>query len=343
MIRVLLKNILGLSACWIPVRILASLTKQNIILPFYHAVSDENLPHLKYSYKIRTIKQFKDDLDFLLKYFVPVSFSELNDFVTGIKKYRKPVMALSFDDGLKEVQDVIAPLLVKRGIPAIVFINPAFVDNKDLFYKYKSSLIIDRLNRANHPESLYEIINSRLGTDIRKKSLMVKSILNIDYEHQDRLDTIAELVDMDFSTFLKIRKPYLMIEQIRQLQQQGFQIGSHSLDHPLYSKLNLEEQLKQTKNSLEWITETFRLNYRYFSFPFTDDGVSKDFFDAVLNPDKPVADLVFGTAGLKKTVFPFHFQRIPVEDSSLRARFFIRGEYIYYLLKRPAGKNVRKA
>ncbi len=342
MTRVLFKNILGITAFWIPVRTLTRLTKQNIILPFYHTVSDDDLPHLRYSYNIRTIGQFIKDLDFLLKSFVPVGFSDLKDFITGVRKLKKPVMALSFDDGLKEVHDVIAPLLIQKGIPATIFINPEFVDNKGLLYKYKASLIIDRLDRADHPGNLYEIINSRLGTDIRRRSHMVRSILNIGYEQQDILDTVAELVDLDFSTFLRIRKPYLTVEQISRLQDQGFRIGSHSLDHPLYSGLDLEQQLEQTKKSLEWITETFGPDYRYFSFPFTDDGVSAEFFNAVFHPDKPLADMVFGTAGLKKTILPFHFQRIPVEDSGLRARFFIRGEYVYYMLKGLAGKNVRK-
>jgi peptidoglycan/xylan/chitin deacetylase (PgdA/CDA1 family) len=340
--RVLFKNILGIKAFWIPVRTLVRLTKQNVILPFYHAVSDEDLAHLKYSYNIKTISQFIKDLDFLLKSFSPVNFSDLKDFITGIKKLKKPVMALSFDDGLKEVHDVIAPILIQKGIPATIFINPEFVDNQGLFYKYKANLIINRLDRADHPGNLYEIINSRLGTDIRRRSHMIRTILNIGYEQQDILDAIAELVDLNFSTFLKIRKPYLTVEQITRLQELGFRIGSHSLDHPLYSGLNLEEQLEQTKKSLEWVTETFDLDYRYFSFPFTDDGVSGKFFEIIFNPDEPVADMVFGTAGMKKTAFPFHFQRIPLEDSKLKARFFIRGEYVYYISKGIAGRNVRK-
>ena len=340
--RVLFKNILGITAFWIPVKALARLTKQNMILPYYHAVSDEDLPHLKYSYDIKTISQFMKDLDFLLKSYNPVDFSDLKDYVKNVSKLKKPVMALSFDDGLKEVHDVIAPLLFQKGIPATLFINPEFVDNKSLFYKYKANLIINRLDRAGHPRNLYEIINSRLGTNIRKKSHMIRTILNIGYERQDILDAIAELVDLDFSTFLKIRKPYMTVEHITRLQEQGFRIGSHSLDHPLFSVLSLEEQLKQTKKSLEWITKTFDLDYRYFSFPFTDDGVSGEFFEIAFNPDEPVADMVFGTAGMKRTVRPFHFQRIPVEDSGLNARFFIRGEYIYYMLKGIAGRNVRK-
>jgi len=340
--RILLKNILGIFTLWIPVRTMTRLTGQNIILPFYHTVSDENPPHVKYSYNIRTIKQFTNDLEFFLRSYLPVNSSDLKDIVTGEKQIKKPVMALGFDDGLREVHDVIAPILIKKGIPATIFINPAFVDNNGLFYKYKASLIIDRLDRVNHPESVYEIINSRLGTDIRKRSQMLRLIQTVGYKNQEILDSIAELIDLDFTTFLKIRKPYLSVEQIRQLLQQGFEIGSHSLDHPAYSGLSLDEQLKQTKESLKWIANTFSLNYRYFSFPFTDEGVSKDFFDAVFQPDKPVTDLVFGTAGLKKTFFPFHFQRVPLEDSGLGARFFIRGEYMYYMLKGPAGKNVGK-
>jgi peptidoglycan/xylan/chitin deacetylase (PgdA/CDA1 family) len=338
--RVLLKNILGIFFSIVPVKQMIRLTGQKIILPFYHAVSDESLPHIKHLYSTRSVKKFSEDLDFFLRSYQPVSFSELLQLLKGSGKVDKPVMVVSFDDGLKEVYEVIAPILLKKGIPATVFVNTAFVDNRDLFFKYKASLIIDRLDKINHPKNLYEIINSRLGSTIRSKPAMVRKILNISYDQKNMLDSIAELLDINFETFLKIRKPYLTITQIQELLKQGFQIGTHSLDHPMYSSLSLDEQLRQTIESTKWITDTFNPSYRFFSFPFVDDGVTADFFDKIFNDDHKLIDLSFGSAGLKKEKYPFHLQRIPVEKSILGARFFVGGEYVYYIFKSFVGKNV---
>ena len=51
----------------VPLNILVKGTGQRNIYPFYHAVSDEELIHIKHLYKVRTVKEFERDLDFLLK------------------------------------------------------------------------------------------------------------------------------------------------------------------------------------------------------------------------------------------------------------------------------------
>jgi peptidoglycan/xylan/chitin deacetylase (PgdA/CDA1 family) len=340
MMRTLVKNIFGIFFSAVPVKQLIHLTGQKITLPFYHAVSDEPMPHLKHLYSIRSVKKFTADMDFFMKHFKPVSFSELNETLKGSGKLNRPVMALSFDDGLREVYDIIAPVLLKKGIPAAVFVNSAFAGNRDLFFKYKASLIIDRMNSLNHPKSIYEIINSRMGTAVKSKAAMIRQILDIQYDQMNMLDSIAELLDINFETFLKIRKPYMTTEQLKDLQSKGFEIGAHSVDHPVYSSLDLDEQLRQTKESLQWITETFNPGYRFFSFPFIDDGVTAGFFEKVFNQENRIVDLSFGSSGFKKEKFPFHLQRIPMEKSRLGARFFVRGEYVYYIFKSFVGKNV---
>ena len=337
-----MKNITGICFSAVPVNLLGRLTGQKIILPFYHAVSDYPLPHLRHLYTIRTSKQFIDDLDFFLKHYRPVSHSELHSFVLGHDKPGKPLMVLSFDDGLREVNEVIAPILIKKGIPACIYINSAFTGNQALFFKYKASLIIDRLKSLGHPSSLYEIINSRMGTSIRSKSAMIKKILGINYQEQAILDSIAELLEIDFNAFLKIRKPYLTVDQLKELQSKGFEIGSHSVDHPLYSGLSLDEQLMQTRNSIKWIIETFNTGYRFFSFPFIDDGVKAEFFNAIFREDPLKVNMSFGSSGLKREQFSFHMQRIPMEKSRLGAFYYIKGEYAYYILKSLAGRGVVK-
>src|SRR4030042_2420316 len=133
MMRTLVKNMSGIFFSAVPVKQLINLTGQNIIFPFYHAVSDESLPHLRHLYSIRSVKKFSKDLDFFLKHYKPVSFSDLFEVLKGTGKVSNPLMALSFDDGLREVYNIIAPLLLKKGIPATFFINTALASNRLLF------------------------------------------------------------------------------------------------------------------------------------------------------------------------------------------------------------------
>ncbi|RPI42383.1 MAG: hypothetical protein EHM46_05250, partial [Bacteroidetes bacterium] len=45
-----------------------TLLADEVVFPFYHAVSDTPLPHLRHAYPARTVEAFRVDLEFLLKH-----------------------------------------------------------------------------------------------------------------------------------------------------------------------------------------------------------------------------------------------------------------------------------
>ena len=104
--------------------------KTPVFQPFYHIVSNNKLPHIL-NYNYRKVSQFEKELDFYLKYFKPVTLEEL----VSNKNLDDKIFHLSFDDGLKECAEIIAPILLKKGIPATFFVNPGFVGNQQLFHK----------------------------------------------------------------------------------------------------------------------------------------------------------------------------------------------------------------
>ena len=129
----------------LPFSLLSKAATGKVLAPFYHAVSDIPMPHIRHLYRVKTVAEFERDLDFLLKHYTPIDFHELPNLLQHKPRSGKPPMLLSFDDGLREFYDPIAPILLRKGIPAICFLNSGFLDNKDLFFRYKASLLIDFL------------------------------------------------------------------------------------------------------------------------------------------------------------------------------------------------------
>ncbi|MBK8500997.1 MAG: polysaccharide deacetylase family protein [Saprospiraceae bacterium] len=321
----------------IPLHTLIQLSGQNVVLPVYHLASDEDVPHIKHLYTIKNLSAFNRDLDFLLRNFEPIDLSTLIDHVEQRRTLKKPSFFLSFDDGLQEFYTVIAPILLARGIPATNFLNSSFIDNKELFFRYKVSLIIDRLQKETNIKSLkaiYEILRIK---DIPVKNL-ISALLKLRYSDFEKTDQIAKILQVDFKQFLNKKKPYLTTQQIRDLINQGFTFGAHSIDHPRYSDEPLSEQIRQTEVSTNLICEKFNLNHRIFAFPFTDYQVSKTYFDHFFH-NKKLLDLSFGSAGLKRDIYPHQLQRIPMEMGKMTANQIIHGEYLYFLLKGMLGKN----
>lgn len=148
---------------------------------------------------------------------------------------------------------------------------------------------------------------------------------------------MAKTFNIGWDDYLAKHQPYLTTEQINELINQGFTIGAHSLNHPLYEELSLDEQIYQTIASIEDIKNRFQLNYAVFSFPFTDFNVGKKFFSSIKNH----VDLTFGSAGIKDDEITFNLQRLPMENK-VDGAVNIKMAYSYYLLKKLIFKNTIK-
>ncbi len=321
----------------IPLSVLLKTTHRDLILPVYHLVSDQQIPHIKHLYEVKNIAAFVQDLEFLLENFQPLDFGALVKHVSGEKKLSSPGFFLTFDDGLREFYTIIAPILESKGVSAMNFLNTAFIDNRDLFYRYKISLIIDKIKTRQTGAEL-KLISDILRLKSINLSRTVKELLQLGYSDIPIIDSIAKMLEINFSAYLDTFQPYLNSDEITDLIQRGFTFGSHSIDHPVYYDLDLPEQIRQTQLSMDTIVETFRLNYRAFAFPFTDYQISKSFFD-YLYKDEKKPDLSFGSAGLKQDLYQQHLQRIPMEMNHMSAKQIIHGELLYYFLKSFLGKN----
>ncbi len=287
-----------------------------VLLPYYHMVSDEAAPHLRHLYAYKSTAQFKADLEFFLAHCRPIS---LDDFWVHLHQDRplpKRSFLLSFDDGFREMAEVVAPILKAKGVPAVFFVNSAFVDNRELCFHHKISLLLERV-QARPELGLREKLSAQMGEAAGNSGDLAARLRKISYAERGILDRVAGGCGLNFDQFLARQRPYLSSEQIHSLLRDGFGIGAHSVDHPFYGDLPLEEQLRQTRESLRYLEEQFGVKQRAFAFPHSDAGVSRAFFDR-LAADGPVA--TFGTAGLLRDPRRGHFQRFSMEKNGGSAR-----------------------
>ena len=308
-------------------------------MPVYHLVSDVPVPHVSPLYPIKKTRDFIADLDFLLKHFTPVDLTQVIAASKGQVVLPRNAFFLSFDDGLREFHDVIAPILLQKGVSATCFLNSGFIDNRDLFFRYKVALAAQAITTSPNLWKKPDVQN--WFTAHFDSSSNVSSLLKIRYSNRHELDELIPFLEIDVNGYLAEKQPYLTSNQILSLISQGFHFGAHSCDHPEYADINVAEQVRQTVDSLQHIAHSFELPYRAFAFPFTDFGANESVFQAMYGMP-PLADISFGCAGMKHDFWPCHFQRIPIEKEGFSAEQTIHSEYLYYLLKAPFGRNVTR-
>ena len=272
----------------------------------YHTIENHQ-PSFITGYKVKSVDAFREDLEFLLKHYKPVSLEEITR-----QTNQKDSIHFSFDDGLKSCYTNIAPILKEKGIPASFFINPTFVNNDKIYHRFTYELL--------------KTSESNLSSKYRN------------YENSKSLEEIAKSKGFDIEEWSLKNNPYMTLEEIKSLHNDGFLIGGHSMDHPEFYKISFEEQYKQIEKSMEWVNEHINPSIKAFAFPYTDHGISNKLLEKAKN--KNIIDISLGTAGLKHDVFPSHFQRIPMEPKSLNTAIQIfKYEHFYYKIRAILGGN----
>lgn len=300
-------------------------TKQYFILPFYHTVTTTPKPHISEIGYYRDLDDFSKDISFFKNNFKSTS-------IENLVNPENDTFHLSFDDGLSEIYSEVMPILQKNQIHATVFVNSDFVDNKDMFYRHKISLILNEIKSSKHS---LEIMCGHFALDSSK----IVSMLNC-LTYSTEINKILNLLKIDLKAYLNEIKPYLTSKQLVELKKLGITIGNHSKNHPNFNTLTFQEQKDQVLEVNSFLQNELGVEDLYFSFPFGDHEIKNEFFEWMY--DTADIKLSFGVSGIKKDSFNSHLHRIPMEIKGKSAEQIIRKEYLYYIIKAFLGKNIVK-
>ena len=256
----------------------------------YHYIRpfNQEYPNLK----ILHIDDFKKQLDYFQKEFGFVSIEDFtNSFKTG-----KTIngVVLTFDDGLFCHYEYAYKELKKRGLWGIFYIpTQPYVEGKILDV-HRTHLLLGKYESKRIFEFLEKIINESLFDQSKlnefkiltyktqendKYTLLVKRILNyfLSIEHREKV------IDCLMEEFLPNEKEilqsyYLTEDQILEMHENKMIIGSHTINHPVMSKLSLNQESIQIKNSFDYLKNIVgKFNHKTSCYPyggyhsFTDD------------------------------------------------------------------------
>lgn len=309
----------------VPLPLWDALTGVDWALPYYHMVSDEAIAHVSHLYRYRSAGEFTADVEFFCRHYRPIA---LEEFLAAVRANGRPParsFLLTFDDGFREMHDVVAPILKAKGVPAVFFLTSASVDNRALIFHQKISLLIAALRAPGATAAMGAQVSRRLAEAGMVGDDAVSQLKGVDYAHRAVLDACGEICDVDFARYLAEQQPYLTSEQVRGLLADGFAVGAHSVDHPRYGDLPLAEQLTQTRDSMRFLQERFGPQPRAFAFPHHDTDVGQAFFEQVFGDS--TVEVSFGTGGRAFGAWPGHFQRFSMEKRAGSARQLVSRHY----------------
>lgn len=239
---------------------------QNPVIIYYHMVSEKVHPY----YPKNTINpsDFREQIQNLKKIFNIISLPEAIERADSDDSLKNSLV-ITIDDGFTECFSVIAPILNDEKVPATFFLIEHCIDNKNMMWQHQ----LDYLNQTIFVENQNEIIQKflhQIGTSSNSPSNFQE--LSRAWKMQDK-DKFTKIlwdigIEQSNSEWLQQHQPYLSNQQIQDLINSGFTIGSHSATHPSCNLLNYNDLENEIVGSCERLGNLFGIGIQYFSYPF---------------------------------------------------------------------------
>ena len=328
----------------IPLSVYMSITKRVVLGLYYHVVSDEPLPHIQHLYSYKSPRMFENDLIYLAKHFNLITYEQLAGYHSGGQRLKPKSLILTFDDGLSECYSFARPLLLKHGVPCVFFIPTDFIGNHRMCFYNKVSLCIDRVNSLenNVLSDVIKSINDAFGREFYNVIELNHWIKSMATHEHSTIDTLCQLLEINIQQYLETQRPYMSSDEIKRIFQDGFTIGAHSVSHQEFSSLSdlkIEAEITASCKAIMALTGKDQVP---FAFPYSADGVSRDFLQDLRQKYQYIG-LLFDTNGIlpdrnfiihrmcgdwppktnqEKTNIPNLMVRAYLEDLVLRMRRF---------------------
>lgn len=262
-----LLNLLGVVGLFIWFR---RLFKKEIMVLAYHRIlsTDENSP---YQYDEELIsadsKEFKWQINFLKKHFDVINFAELSKRLADHKKLTGRELLITFDDGFSDNYSNAFPILKAENVPATFYISTDYIGVTQTFW----------FNEIVHSIKTAEQLSFTLGDEqydfeptASNREKVIQLVLDKlkQVSNQKRLSTIESLYkDLNFNTDNTPASELPMTwDNVVEMSGNNMEIGSHSVSHPILSKLDaseLEHEIKHSKQHIESMTNKPCLSIAY--------------------------------------------------------------------------------
>lgn len=220
-----------------------------------------------------TPQKFEAALRFLTAHYTPVSLEDVLNNCGG-RGLPSRATLVTFDDAYASVAEWAAPLCRQFGVPAVFFVNAAFLDNRrlapDNLVCYVANVLgMEMINAAVHAVPEHEALELHSLAEVFGSFFPSISLT----EREVFLDALQHYSGINESRMAKDATLYLTGKQLRDLSSCNFEIGNHTYTHThcrSFLPQDFATEVDLNKAELEALSGA---EVRSFSMPY---GSSKD-------------------------------------------------------------------
>jgi peptidoglycan/xylan/chitin deacetylase (PgdA/CDA1 family) len=216
-------------------------------------------------------------LDCVARRFQIVSLDELQSRLQSRPRTERPFTAITFDDGYRDVYEQAFPLLMRKGIPATVFVATDYVGTSGVLPHDKLFLL---LSRASHrwrsfADTLVGVLRRLDITPVPNVSAAARSAYTalrtlVATLSEADVQRIIHALEVDGGLAGGIPSGFRLLtwDMVAEMSRAGIVIGSHTKTHTLLTNENPARVLEELSESRQ--TLSARLGRPAMSFAYPD-------------------------------------------------------------------------
>lgn len=263
--------------------------KNQVTIVMYHYVRD--LKHSRYpEIKGLDVKLFKEQIQYILKYYKVIRMQELIEAVKNKKKLPNNSLLLTFDDGYKDHFEFVLPILDEFGIQGSFFPPAKAIQEHQVLDVNKIHFILAAVkDKRKIISNIYTLLGkfrkeySLAGNEFYYKKLaiagrfdtgevvFIKRMLQRELPEKLRNIIVNSLFDKYVSKNEVVfsRELYMNIDQLKRMKRKGMYIGSHGHDHYWLDTVSEEQQRREIELSLGFLKQLGAdIKDWVFSYPY---------------------------------------------------------------------------
>ena len=240
------------------------------IILLYHQVSPENTKFIE-NYNINVKPNlFDEHMKILKNEYAPITFEEWNEAIKNDDDVSDRVL-VTFDDGYKDVINYGAEILDKHNLDGIWFINGGMVNNDKVFWLSQLMYLYDN----NYLDNFLNEFNLDFPGLLKPINLNNLPVKDVDMWAKDNYSkTLDEslnkyILGLGWNEMIEANRNsiYANSKELKTLSE-SFVIGNHTLLHPNFRNLSIEDKIKESEESRNILENIIDKKINTFAFPF---------------------------------------------------------------------------
>jgi peptidoglycan/xylan/chitin deacetylase (PgdA/CDA1 family) len=230
----------------------------------YHRVGTEGVP----LYCKLAPREFEAQMRYLRENYRVLSLQDLCGEMESAQRTKNAV-AVTFDDGYRDLYTTAFPILQKYRIPATIFLTARAIETGEISWYDRVFLALQEWPANSIDIDLGQPLHFELRSSAERLRTAQKIVLALrklpDEERRTHCAVLEKGVTLPAAA---LSDRMLTWEQVREMQQAGIHFGSHTMTHPVISRLApaaLETELQESRRVLE---EKLGMPVLDFAYPF---------------------------------------------------------------------------